>query len=674
MKKIDLHIHTVVTMSDSHFSFSLETFKRYVVNAKLDAVAVTNHDRFDLTQFEQIHDGLGIVVFPGIEINVESGHVLVISTFEERVNFESKTKKIEARIQKIGDTLLVEDLIEIFGDLHQYLIIPHYDKGPPIAGETLRKLMPFISAGEVASAKKFVRASKDPSRLTPVLFSDSRMMENLLAFPSRQTFIDCGEITLSALKACLKDKSKVSLSEKDGNKLWQGFEGRQMLSTGLNVVLGARSSGKTHTLDLLVNANENVKYIEQFALVQQSDAKHDQEFNSHVERERSLFTEKYLAGLKKVSDEILNINLEANQRSIVEYLETLIASAVNADLADAYSNAALFNEVEFAVETDKTLGDLISSVQQLIANGEFRVIILKHLDMDSLRALICELIETARRRSLDDGKKKLVNSFIKDVKLDLKFKTSATQVKDVDLYGIAMDQKKVKRFEEIVYLIREEGTIYNEPVQGFSIEAKKRPFRTATEVQKELGKKISFAEAFKQYKSPYAFLQALKDIDSLARADIYKLFAKIEYGILNRDGYLVSGGERSEFRLLQQIKDAQNYDLLLIDEPESSFDNLFLKTDVNQILKDISLQMPVVVVTHNSTVGASIGADFVLYTVKDYVDDEPVYRIYSGYPSDKELVSHDGKRISNYEILMNSLEAGVETYNLRGKGYEAVKN
>jgi len=70
-------------------------------------------------------------------------------------------------------------------------------------------------------------------------------------------------------------------------------------------------------------------------------------------------------------------------------------------------------------------------------------------------------------------------------------------------------------------------------------------------------------------------------------SELYKLFAKISYRILNRDGFEVSGGERSEFRLLQEIKDAQNYDFLLIDEPESSFDNMFLKSDVNQIIREI---------------------------------------------------------------------------------------
>ena len=134
------------------------------------------------------------------------------------------------------------------------------------------------------------------------------------------------------------------------------------------------------------------------------------------------------------------------------------------------------------------------------------------------------------------------------------------------------------------------------------------------------------------------------------------------------------GGERSEFRLLQEIADAQNYDLLLIDEPESSFDNVFLNQEVNQILKSISMTMPVVVVTHNNTVGASVGADYVLYAAKEVEGGSTTYRIYSGYPTDKQLTSPDGKSIASHRTLLNSLEAGENTYEERRKGYEAIKN
>ena len=80
MKKIDLHVHTVPTISDSQFVFSLDVFKRYVSEAKLEAVAVTNHDLFDGAQFRTIRDTFeGVAVFPGIEGNVGKGHVFIIS-------------------------------------------------------------------------------------------------------------------------------------------------------------------------------------------------------------------------------------------------------------------------------------------------------------------------------------------------------------------------------------------------------------------------------------------------------------------------------------------------------------------------------------------------------------------------------------------------------------------
>ena len=114
MKKIDLHIHTVSTISDRAFTFSLDAFKRYVTDAKLDAVADTNHDIFDGVQFRQIQNELTATVFPGIEINVDSGHLLVIARPTDFDDFVSKTGLVTQRIAKIGDSMSVEELIKVF--------------------------------------------------------------------------------------------------------------------------------------------------------------------------------------------------------------------------------------------------------------------------------------------------------------------------------------------------------------------------------------------------------------------------------------------------------------------------------------------------------------------------------------------------------------------------------
>lgn len=674
MKKIDLHINTVSTMSDHHFEFSMEALKKYVCHAKLDVIAITNHDLFDLEQFKQIQASLEITVFPGIEVNVEMGHVLVIGRPEAIEAFDKKASSVSHKIKKIGDSISVEELQKIFGNLHEFMVIPHYDKGPPITGEALEILKPYICAGEVDSAKKFVRNIKDASKLSPVLFSDSRIRVGMDTFPTRQTFVDCGDISFDALKNCLRDKSKVALSERDGNKLWQVFDNGQKLSTGLNVVIGSRSTGKTHTLDRICDSVERVKYIRQFSLVQQDDAANEREFKTGIERKRSAFVDEYLTGFRRVVDSIVKVDSAANDRRVSKYIETLLRSAEDADRRDAFSKASLFDEVEFPVGNTSTLQDLIGSVRQVIENIEFRPIIEKHIDLARMRNLACELIEALWEKTLDNEKKKIVNGLVKEIKEGLKIRTSAVQVEDVDLYSVAMDERRIVRFNEIVSHLRREVTIFQESLQGFRIEARKTPFSGAGEVRSVTGTKLAFSDAFREYEIPYNYLRELMRIEGLPSGSYHKLFVKINYRILNRDGHEVSGGERSEFRLLLEIADAQNHDLLLIDEPESSFDNIFLKNEVNQLIKSISETMPVVVVTHNNTVGASVGADYVLYTKKDIEGGKLKYRIYSGYPTDKQLISVDGRSINSYVTLMNSLEAGEDTYERRRQSYEAIKD
>ena len=167
----------------------------------------------------------------------------------------------------------------------------------------------------------------------------------------------------------------------------------------------------------------------------------------------------------------------------------------------------------------------------------------------------------------------------------------------------------------------------------------------------------------------------MKKIELLSRTDYYKYFIDIQYKTLNRHGYPVSGGERSEFNLLNEIKDALKHDILLIDEPESSFDNQFLKSEVNKLIKELSREIPIVLVTHNNTVGASIKPDFLIYTKREIQSGEVEYKLFSGYPSDKFLKNVDGDNINNYLVMMNCLEAGSETYETRRSDiYEILKD
>ena len=674
MKKIDFHIHTLATSSDSHFDFSMEKMEQYVDAAELDAIAITNHNTFDANQFREIESKLTIPVFPGIEVNLESCHILIITESAQCDILEVAAGKVKEKVRIPTDFISVEELLDIFGNLNEYLVIPHYDKKPAIRADTLHNLSSYITAGEVDSAKKFIRCFKDTGRLVPVLFSDARISDQLLKIPTRSTFIDCGDLTLSAIKACLKNRDKIALSERDGNSIFQALDDGLMISTGLNILLGGRSTGKTVTLGKINREQYNVKYIEQFSLVQKDEAADAKEFNSEIDLRRSRFTEEYLSGFKSVVGEMIGVDLAANHRSLEKYLESLLRSAEEAHLMDEYSKALLFSETTFKDGEDKSLKDLINSVRQLIENVDYKEIIHRHLHLNALHALACELIETLWERSLEKHKRNLVNGLVRDIKRNLGVRSSAVQVGDVDLYKVAIDAKRVGRFESIVRSLRSEQVIFEDDMQGFKVVAKKKPYEGSGELKSASGRKVSFMDAWHEYEYPYRFLRKLLEIDGIPESELYRYFVKISYEILNKDGVPVSGGERSEFRLLQEISNAQNYDILLIDEPESSFDNMFLKSDVNTLIKEISRTMPVVVVTHNSTVGASIGADYILYTWKESAGGKVSYKIYRGHPTDRSLICSDGTSIPSHSIMMNSLEAGKEAYDLRRSGYEALED
>lgn len=674
MKKIDLHVHTKSTASDRSFVFSLKRLKDYVQARDIDCLAITNHNEFDLAQFKRIENALDITVLPGIEIDTEGSQLLLIGDGSDLKEFDSYCIEITQRVPNKRKSISVDELKEIFGDLSKYILIPHYDKKPSIKASTLSALGTCVTAGEVASPKKFMYCIRNDDKLVPVYFSDCRMEEGQTELPIRQTYIACEEVTFSAIRSCLRDKNKVALSANDGNHLFQVFDDGQHLSTGLNVILGKRSTGKSHTLKKIRDVMPNARYIEQFSLVSRNELEDEKKFNRFLSSNHSLFSREYLKELQNVVNDVVDIDLQEDSRKVEVYVNSLLKHAKESEKHDAFSRAKLFGEEKFSVFDQKGLEQLIGSTQNLIENVEFRKIVRKHLPIAGLKALIVELMTMYGNREQERRKKRWVNDLVSEIKKKLQVRTAATSISDLDLYTIAMNKVSVTKFEQVVRAARTHRELMRKPLQGFELVATADEFEGAMELKNLSRLKEAFKDAYNVYQSPYDFLQELKEIDGLQEADLYKYFVKVDFKILNEDGFEASGGERSEFNLLQEIEDAQKSDILLIDEPESSFDNMFLKDSVNEIIKDISRSMPVVLVTHNNTVGASIKPDYLLYTTKETGEGAVKYRIYSGFPSNKRLHSTDGKTESTWGVTMGCLEAGAKAYHDRRDSYEDIRD
>jgi Fe-S cluster assembly ATPase SufC len=678
MRKIDFHIHTIPSeVKAENFVFDIARLKEYVMTMGIDAIAITNHNLFDKNQYQSIKALLSrTVVFPGIEVDLCGGHVLVISDSFDVDDLEAKANVVSNHIQTDKDYIDLQTFESIFTDLSKYILIPHYDKDPKIPKNVITALSEYITAGEVTSPKKFMYAYKDTNSLVPVLFSDSRLSTSE-PLPSRQTYIDVGDITLKAIKEALKDRRNVAL-DPDAIDLIDINNGEIKISTGLNVILGRRSSGKTHTLkaiNSLYGGDKHVKYIKQFSLVNGNENDSKNTYDSMLAEKKNSLFEDFIELFRDAVNDIISINsIEEDNIIVDDYLRVLKATAKDESLKDCFSKCKLFHDYSFDIAKPDTLKTLISSVLFILDNIEFKTIIDSYLNRSDLQALLLRL-ENELEKALElYNKKRWANMLMQDINKQLQYNSSTESIPDISYSKIASNRIKRAKFLELCYVIKREVEITTVNMAKFKIQAKSRTFVTATDMKSDLGRQVSMVDAYKMYNDPLAFVQCLKDKPEINNSEIYKFFVTIDYKILNRYNLEVSGGEQSEYNLLNSIQDAKNYDMLLIDEPESSFDNIFLKDNVNTMLNSLAEEMPVIVVTHNNTIGGSIHPNYLLYTEKVIEEGKPQFTIYYGHPGDKKLVSKDGKEIDNYTIQLDSLEAGQKAYNERNKTYENIKN
>lgn len=642
---------------------------------ELDGIAITNHNMFDQAQYRTIANTLDIEVLPGIEINIGAGpgHILLIADKTDVADFSAKCDKVSELVKTAEDSIDVAKLREIFGDLSKYLLIPHYDKRPPVDKASLEQLGDDFIVGEVMSAKKFIYALKDDTCPTPLLLSDARVKTDW-DFKTRQTYLNINTIDIRSMRLCLADKSKVSLSKEEGKQLIQVTPEGISVSSGLTVILGGRSSGKSHTLDEIAKYSDDVKYIKQFALIETDQAKAAEKFNEGLSRKQREDSDSYLKRFRGVIDDIKNISLKNDDRKVSEYVESLLKSASEVERQDLYSKAVLFSETPYQIVVSDRLTRLINATKELLNAGVYSDIVEANVPRANLTRLLLDLIEKARVEAMDIKKREWVNDLAGSIKHGLNSQSAVTAVKDVDLLEVATNKKKVEKFCSIAKELQKSRTIDQKKMQRFTIEERSVPIGGAQDLKDISGRRASFSAAYAEYDDPYKFLLALQEIDEVDSTSYYRFFTKIEYEILNEYGVSVSGGERAEFRLIHEIDGASKFEMLLIDEPESSFDNIFLSSDVNQKIKEIAKETPVVVVTHNNTVGASIKPDYLIYTEREIVEGSPVYKVFSGLATDKTLTELNGEAISNGDITLRYLEAGRDEYEERKKLYEMLKD
>ena len=680
MIKIDFHIHTIpIHDKNEKFIFSLQKLKEYVSIRKINAIAITNHNLFDYANYISIKNSLDITVYPGIEVDLENGHMLVITDSSNLVSFKTATSIVQSETVG-GNSLSVNRFLTLFSDKSKYLFIPHYYKRPSISLSVIEKFGKDIFAGEVDNQNKFVRLYKEENDLTPVLFSDCRL-EDDSELPMRATFLDTNLTDLSSIKETLRDKEKVFINKNKAKEMFAILDDGTEASTGLNIIVGKRSSGKTYTLDKIFNAFNNpalgksVKYIRQFELIERdSDDREESRFSKILADKSSLYGQEYLQEFKTIVDYVQTISIDKDESNADSYITSLLEFAANSEKHDSFAKVPLFSDQLFSSVSLSEVEGLISATRKLLESENYKTLIEKHIPKDKLVLLLSELISEYCKRALLARCYEKANEIIGIVKQSLAIKSNQNAVSNLDIIKLAKDKYEVNKFINLVEEIKIEKEIKKTIIGKFTVSAKRISISSASNLQKVFKTNGTVSDCYRYYNNPYVYLLELKKSRIILDDQLYRGFVDIKYSVLNESGLPVSGGERAEYNLEEKISDADEYEMLLIDEPESSFDNIFLETSINTKIKELSKKIPVFVSTHNNVVGASIKADYVIFTEKEIINSVAVFRVYTGEISGKLLKTVDGLEKKNFEVQLDCLEGGDDAYQDRGITYENIKN
>lgn len=294
--KIDFHIHTKPTIKDIDFDFDLGTLNQYINEMKLDCIAVTNHNIFDKEQFEMISANVNAKVFPGMEVDLEDSHLLVITDINQVSELEEASNQLITKIIDEKSYISFEEFETIFPNYGDYLLIPHYKKPPRMQQSTIKKFNGLIKCGEVPNSKKFSVVIKDKENLIPVVFSDFRAKKGV-AFPSRYTYINCLNDGFSNIKCAIEDRNKVSINLKNKIDEIEYLPNGATISNKLNIIIGTRTSGKTYNIEKIKESfdTDSCLYVPQFSLIGPAE---ETKFDELIKRECSSISEEYYAKYK----------------------------------------------------------------------------------------------------------------------------------------------------------------------------------------------------------------------------------------------------------------------------------------------------------------------------------------------------------------------------------------
>lgn len=706
--KIDLHCHTIKTKKSDGINrnVTVEDFSKYMKDLEIKIVAITNHNYFDLKQYNEFSESVKetTMVWPGIELDIKQkpkdGHMIVIC---DPKNKEEFSKIFDMPKDKADDySIDIKTLGEKTKKLNCIYICHYYKKKPEINDDIILNIE--------KSGINETRIFKEPSNYK-TLGIFATFNNNVIIGSDVQDWNKYKECNFSNLKldvdsfnqflllskkeptiitTLLNKKNKEKFNMKPHNSVSLSIE----LYEDINIIFGDKGTGKTEMLKSLEQSmiSKNMNVVAYYG--NEKDSEFDKLINrdDYFINDTKLFNEK----VKYAFEYIYSWN-DIDPTSLKDYIEWYetkdnnenkkslkICDLLNLDVIDK----KIYNK-----ETDrlKKIDDFIEYINS--DNSNYGLSDVEFIQLKDLLTKI-EVNQSSFKKNawIDKYSTDLVNYSIDKIKnITAMHSQSKSVPSETGISKFIKNRLCLKENIDIVLdYLNNTTDIVKEKYLGNLVDKGNIYKYTKFKLLDSNGEK-SLASEFSTNK--ITDLREIKKILETCKENIYNdvLIQKIEelktleviikdglefvgvtkyVGIESGDVYKPSQGEKSMLLLnLKLNEDADNY---ILDEPELSLGNQYISSTIVPLLNKLAnARKRIIIATHN----ANIAVRTLPYLSILRTHNNGIYNTYLGNPFTNKLIDIDNENniLDWKEESLNILEGGEEAFEERSFVYEAGK-
>lgn len=710
--KIDIHTHTKKCKSGDAQTreISPEDFCDTILSTEVRVVAITNHNLFDLSQFQAIQARIGqdALVWPGVELDVyddqSKGHLLIITSPKLATQFSSAVAALTNGHTPDSFKVTIPDVLATF-DAMEPIYIAHYkQKRPSVSDDMLEELQVGVRnkwsiLKEVSNAVSAgIHISHGRSSIYGSDVHDwGKYVEEARELPDLRLPIDSFEHFCLLLK---KDPTTINtvMDRKTSEALTltpfeDGTELTIRVFDDINIIFGPKGTGKSRILEAVAK-HYTKKGID--AKVYESASGRLDEIFDIKGKGLSINLNNY--GINYCQDEIQVVRTatEVDVTSVTKFkafFETTVSNK-NAKLillkdidtqeeGDAKRNFSMYYDTSSEIDAFLTLVKDDPLVKKELTGDEFA-------ELQRLLALLLDRLTGKEWSGFVDWKEiSLLNSAIKTFRTEVERKTgSPAKPTTTGFREYAMNRIKIAASiraigKSLTSSIANEEEIIGDLGSGkgelkfvtrFLFQDGKvtdGELSSLTSVKKGVQKK--FANALREV-AKHVFLDDLfhhiSDFNATEGIDevstVYELLLFNRYFTLNDLPYEPSSGEASMVMLQKEL--GTDRDVYILDEPEKSLGNEYINDVIVPLIKERAKSgRRVFISTHD----ANIAVRTLPYCSIYRTHGPEGYSTFVGNPFTNNLVNvakpeelRDWKMVS-----MRTLEGGKDAFGERGKIY-----